>query len=136
MLDVRQDGAQSWRVTRGFIRNDLLRPRIRLVDGVVKAGVCRLGVASLREGGINDLAVLIDGVVDVGPPPVHAGIGLIDAPFFADAMAMRPSRVLEQGQEALDPAVNGAAVNDEAALREPLHDIGVAQAVAHLPAHG
>ena len=49
---------------------------------------------------------------------------------------MRARRVLEQREEALNPAENGTAVNDQAALGEPLDDVGVAQAVAHIPANG
>ncbi len=41
----------------------------------------------------------------------------------------------EQREEALDPAIHGAAVHDEAALREPLDNVGIAQAVADVPAH-
>ncbi len=41
----------------------------------------------------------------------------------------------EQGQEALHPTVNGAAIDGEATLGEPLDHIGVAQAVANVPAY-
>jgi hypothetical protein len=41
----------------------------------------------------------------------------------------------EQREEALDPAIDGAAVHDEASLGKPLDDVGVAQSVANLPAH-
>jgi len=61
-----------------------------------------LGVASLGEVGIDDLAILIDGAVDVGPLPSQSGVGLINPPFLAERMVMNTSRVLEQGQEALD----------------------------------
>ena len=40
----------------------------------------------------------------------------------------------KQREEALDPAIHGAAVNNEAWLGEPFHDIGIAQAVANVPA--
>ena len=38
-------------------------------------------------------------------------------------------------QEALDPAADGAPVNDQAALGEPHDDIGRAQAVPDIPSH-
>ncbi len=50
-------------------------------------------------------------------------------------MAMSPSRLLEQREETLDPTVDRAAVDDKAPLREPLDDVGIAQAIADVPAH-
>ena len=41
---------------------------------------------------------------------------------------------LKQWQETLGTPVDGAAVHDEASLGEPFHDIGIAQAVANVPA--
>ncbi len=43
---------------------------------------------------------------------------------------------LQQREEALHPAINGAAIDDEAAFSEPFHDIRIAQAVPHVPADG
>jgi hypothetical protein len=40
----------------------------------------------------------------------------------------------EQRKEALDPTIDGAPINNEAALGEPFDTIGVTQAVADVPA--
>ncbi len=44
--------------------------------------------------------------------------------------------ILEQREEALHPAINGAAFDNEATLGEPLDDIGVAEPIFHIPADG
>ncbi len=41
----------------------------------------------------------------------------------------------EQRKKPLDPAVDGAAVDDEASLREPFDNVGITQAIADVPAH-
>ncbi len=47
----------------------------------------------------------------------------------------RQRAILYRREETLDPAVDGAAVDDEAALGKPLDNVGIAQAVADVPAH-
>ncbi len=42
---------------------------------------------------------------------------------------MGTGRLSEQWEEALDPALDGAAINDQPALGEPRDDIGVAEPV-------
>ncbi len=49
---------------------------------------------------------------------------------------MRTGRVLKQGQEALYPAVDSAAIDDEASLGEPLDDISITQPIPDVPADG
>jgi hypothetical protein len=49
-------------------------------------------------------------------------------------MSMDTGSFTKQWKEALDPSVNGAAVHAQASLGEPLDDIGIAQAVADIPA--
>ncbi len=41
----------------------------------------------------------------------------------------------ETWEEWLHPAVDRTAVDDETTRGEPLHDIGVAQSIAHVPAY-
>jgi hypothetical protein len=40
----------------------------------------------------------------------------------------------EKRKKALNPTIDGAAVHDQASLGEPFDDIGIAQAVANVPA--
>jgi hypothetical protein len=42
----------------------------------------------------------------------------------------------EERQAALHPPIHGALVDQDAALSQAFADFGIAQAVAHLPAHG
>jgi len=49
---------------------------------------------------------------------------------------MHTGRILEQRQELLDPAKNGAAIDDKVSFGELLDDIGIAQPVEDIPAHG
>ena len=49
---------------------------------------------------------------------------------------MHTGRVLEQGQETLDPAIDRGAIDDETALGKPLDDVRVTQAIPDIPAHG
>ena len=49
---------------------------------------------------------------------------------------MRTRGFPKQWEKALHPAINRAAMNNEAALREPLNHIGVAEPVADVPSDG
>ena len=48
---------------------------------------------------------------------------------------MRSRSFPEEREEALDPAVDGAPLNRETPLGKPFDNVGVAQAIAHVPAH-
>ncbi len=49
--------------------------------------------------------------------------------------SMSTSSITKQRKEAPNPAIDSAAVDDEATFSKPLDNIGVAQAVANVPAH-
>lgn len=138
MLDIRQDCPESRWVTLRFVRRDSLRPYGGLSDSSLeeRSGWC--SVATRRKVDVNNLTVLIYGLIEVGPPPVEAAICLIDSPLCTDWVSMGTGSFLEQRGcppgAALDPAIDRAPVNDEAALREPLDDIRIAQPVADVPA--
>ncbi len=51
-------------------------------------------------------------------------------------MSVGSGGILEQGQKALDPPVNCAAIDDEAPFGEPLDDVGITEAITDVPAHG
>ncbi len=136
MLDVREHRAERWRITLGLVRRDPLGSNASLDDGPLEKGVRRRGIPPLREVGVNHLAILVDRPVDVRPCAGKSRVRFINAPRAADRLPMRTCGGLEQWQEALDPAIDRATVNDEAALREPLDDIRIAQTIANIPAHG
>ena len=62
--------------------------------------------------------------------PAHG----IQALFHAYWATMCPCSFAKQREEPLGPAVEGAPVHDEASLSEPLDNVGIAQAVANIPA--
>jgi hypothetical protein len=68
--------------------------------------------------------VLVDRTVD---------IRLINAPLGADRTSVSLRSIAEEREEALDPSIDRAPVHDQASLREPLNNIGVAQAVPNVP---
>jgi hypothetical protein len=60
---------------------------------------------------------------------------LIDPPFSANLASMSTGSFAEQWQEPLNPAVDRTPISGETTLGKPLHDIGVAQAIADVPPH-
>jgi hypothetical protein len=52
----------------------------------------------------------------------------------ADRLPIAPRRLSEERQEALHPAVDGAPIHDEPALGHPLDEVGVTDAIPHIPA--
>ncbi len=136
MLHARQHPAQGRRIPLGRIGRDPCGHTPGFGHRPLKESVCSISSASFRAGGLNDFPVLIDRSVDGGPAPSGTTIRFVNAPFRADGSSVRPRRHREQWEKVLDPALDRAALHHEAALGEPLHDIGLPQAIAHIPAHG
>ncbi len=59
-----------------------------------------------------------------------------NSPPRANRAAIGTRRFPKPGKKALDPPIDGAAINTEPAFSEPLDDVGVAQAIVHRVAHG
>jgi hypothetical protein len=59
----------------------------------------------------------------------------VDSPFSTNWSSVSTRSLPEQEEETLDPAIHGAAVNDEATLGKPFDNVGIAQAVADIPPH-
>ena len=135
MLNTRQDCAQGRRIALGLVGCDTLWLHASLVDRTFEESLRCLGIPPLREVGVNDLPVLVDGTLDVGPRPVQTRVRFINAPPRADWPSVHTCSCAKHRQEALDPAIDGAAVNDETTLSKPLDDIGVTQAIPDVPAH-
>ncbi len=134
MLDVREYGAESRGIAFGFVGGHPCWPHTRLIDRVLKECLRCPGIAALRKVSVNHLPILVNRAIDVGPLPVQTGVRFIDAPLHANRSTMRTGSFPKQREEPLDPAVDRAAVDDEASLYEPLDHIGVAQAEANVPA--
>ena len=60
-------------------------------------------VASLRHQHLDDLAVVIDGAVDVTPHALHLDVGFIDEPADTDRISERVGRVDQDRSETLHP---------------------------------
>ena len=68
-------------------------------------------------------------------PRMETGVGLVHSPIGTDRRAELASHVATPWQEALDPPLAGALVDQDAALGQPLAHLGGAESVAHLPAN-
>ena len=78
----------------------------------------------------------VDGAIDVVPAATNASVGLVDAPIRTDRIAVLAGHFTEQRQEASDPAVDRALIDQDATLSQPLADFGVAQSVTDVLPHG
>src|SRR5438270_4308924 len=86
-------------------------------------------VAPRRNVDINDLAVLVDGSVDVAPPAGDLDVGFVDIPAVADRVAARSGRVDQQRGEALHPPEHGDVIDLDSTLGQQFLDVAVRQAV-------
>jgi hypothetical protein len=71
--------------------------------------------------------------IDVVPASANAGVGLVHPPVGTNRLTRPASRVLEERQEALHPAVDGALIDEDAAFGQPFTDFGVTKAVPRGP---
>jgi hypothetical protein len=94
-----------------------------------------MGIAALRDQDVDDLPVLIDRPVEVGPAPGDFHVGLIDEPAIAGRVPRRARGIDELEREGLHPAVDRDVIDLDAALGQQLLDIAVGQPVAQVPAH-
>ena len=95
---------------------------------------CGGDISVLGDEHVNDLAVLVDGPVDVPPHSGDLDVGFVDEPPVADGTPARTGSVDQLRGESLDPPVQGDMVHLDAALGEELLKIPVGQAVPQVPA--
>jgi hypothetical protein len=105
------------------------------------AGAQRLGEEAPRrpqvtphgQQDVDDLAMLIDGPVEIAPLTCDLQVGLVgEPPVFWD-VAARSGSLDELRGEALHPPLNADMINGYAALGQQLLDIPVRQAIAQVP---
>jgi hypothetical protein len=72
--------------------------------------------AALAEQDVDDLPVLVDRPIQVGPPPGHLDGGLVDEPAIARRMPSRSRSVDEVAGECLHPPVDRDVIRGDAAL--------------------
>src|SRR5215470_5575222 len=99
------------------------------VDAIARSKNLRAATMS-RVGdtlGVHDLAVSVDGAIDVVPASADASVRLVHPPVGTDRVAVCSRRLAKQRKEALHPAINDALIDQHAALGKPLAHFGVAQ---------
>jgi len=87
-------------------------------------------VSALRQVHVDDLALLVDRPVDVGPDAGDLDVGLVDEPAVPRQVPSRPGCVDQQRREALHPAIEGDVIDLDAPLGEQLLEVPVGQPVA------
>ena len=80
----------------------------------------RCAVPLLGQQHVDDLAVLVDGPVQVPPPAGDLDVGLVDEPPVSGGMPERASGVGEQRGEPLHPPVDADVVDLDAPLAQQL----------------
>jgi hypothetical protein len=109
--------------------------------GIVPARSARVknrrAARQITPGGeqhVDDLAVLVDGSVQIDPPAGNLDVCLIAEPAVTRGMRAEPRNLNELRSEPLDPSVDGDVIDADAALRQPLLGVAVGQVIAQVPA--
>jgi hypothetical protein len=89
----------------------------------------------LADQDVDDLPVLIDGAVQVGPAAGDLDVGFVDEPAIPARVPGRAGGVDELRGEGLHPPVHGHMIDGDAALGEQLLNVAVGQPLAQVPAH-
>ncbi|ETA03772.1 hypothetical protein CcI156_07645 [Frankia sp. CcI156] len=121
------------RVDRGLVGGDLDRPATLSKRPDEESPGSGLATAGAGQD-VDDLPVLVNRPVQIGPPAGDLDVGLVDEPSVPGSVPTRPGRFGQQGRKALHPPVDSHVINQEAALGEQLLDIPVGQGVPQVPA--
>ena len=111
---------QSWR----SVGHDLHRCVV-CVEHSREEPSCRSGVAPRGDVDVDDLAVLVDGAVDVPPPAGDLDVGLVHEPTITNAVTAGPCGIREQRREPLHPPVHGDVVELDPTLGQEFLDVAV-----------
>jgi hypothetical protein len=87
----RRDLTQRWRIPRGVVRAAPLRRDARLCDRPLEDHEGRFGIASLGEGGVDALTVLIDRPIARGSWSMETDIRFITTPCSTNVLPVGPS---------------------------------------------
>jgi hypothetical protein len=108
---------------RDPIGGDLGRDRARAQRPDEEPAAARQ-VTSIGQQGVDELAVLVNRPLQVGPPAGHLHIGLVGEPAVAGSAAAEPGRFQDgPGGEPLDPSADGEVINGDAALSDQFLDV-------------
>ena len=136
MLCAGEDSTNGGRIARRFVGYDTLWHCACPGDRTFEKRLRRSSVAPCAEVCVHYLALLIDRSITVGPSAVGAAVCFIHAPLPTYRRSVRAGSLCEKRQESLYPAVDGAPIDHDAELGEPLCDVGVAEPVADVPPDG
>jgi hypothetical protein len=93
---------------------------------------CSDDVAASGDEDVDDLAVLINGPLDVAPDAGDFDVGLVDEPPRPDRIPARSRGFDEQGRKSLHPSKQGDVIDLDTAFREELLEIAIRQPEALL----
>src|SRR6266536_5379523 len=133
MSNARHCRGQRRRVRGGLVSDDVTRHCPAGSDGALEEPARSYRVARWRHVCIDNLTTPIHSSIDVVPTAADPSVGLVDSPVGTQRRAVLARHLAEQREEALYPAVDGALVDQDAALGQPFSDFGVTEAVAHVP---
>jgi hypothetical protein len=88
-----------------------------------------------RDKHIDDLPVLVDRSVEVGPAAGDLDVGLVDEPPVDGCVSCWAGGVDELGSEGLHPAADRHVVDLDVTLGQQLFHVTVGLSVAQIPAH-
>src|SRR6266536_1427789 len=128
--------SEGWRIAGGLVGDDPARRRPAGSDRTLEEPARRNRVARRRYASIDDLTTPIDGSIDVVPTAADPSVGLVHSPVRTYRLAVLAGDLAEEWQEPLHPAIDGALINQDAALGQPFTDFCVTEAVAYIPADG
>src|SRR6266536_5778830 len=103
----REQLLQDDRVGRRLVGDHLCRRDLRGGESVLEEPSGRCCVTTRGDEHVDDLAELVDGLVDVAPLSTDLHVGLVDPPAGPDGVAARAGGVGQERREPLDPAVDG-----------------------------
>ena len=87
-----------------------------------------------RQQDVDDLAVLVDGPVEISPCASDLHIGLVDERPVTGAWRHGRAASMNSRGESLNPPVDGDVIHGDAALGKQLLNVAVGQAVPQVPA--
>ena len=93
-----------------------------------------LAVTARRQQNVDDLAMLVDRLVEMGPLAGDLQVGLVGERPVTRSMPARPRGLDELAGETLHSPVDGHVIHGDAALGQQLPGIAVGQSVPRVPA--
>lgn len=120
MFSQGQHRAERGWVAFGFIGCHARRRHATPFKGVLKEGAGGCAVAPIAEIDVNDLPMFINGPKDIPPTCVNLQVGFIYPPALTNRRAVGTCRGDEAWREGLEPIVDGAGIDGDAALGQPL----------------